>query len=364
MSCGYARALFRPQKVSSQGCVLFKRASVVWFTAAALLACSQIFVSLLLPNGYTLHVFSDALQTLLLLACYLTTLPNQVGGRGSSPAFWTLLSLGFALWLLNQVLWTFYETVLHAPPASGFWGDVVLYLHVVPMMMALAVRPHLSKRDNPGLLNAANAGMVITWWLYLYLYFVTPWRTLAQLPSWWDQNYNVVYGAANIGLALLAGVAVWKSAGKWRTLYTHLFGAASLYAVGSFMASVAIDKGDYYSGSLYDVPLVLALAWYAGLGLVACDLRLGSDEIEDRVAARPTWGTPLAVAAVLSVPFVELREMFVRDTPASVVTYRCLLSVTTTLILFGLFLLRGKVLRTVRHSQPALAVPEPSSAEI
>ena len=334
----------------------------MWFTAAALLACAQIFVSLLLPNGYTLHVFSDALQTLLLLACYLTTLPNQVGGRGSSPAFWTLLSLGFALWLLNQVLWTFYEAVLHSPPASGFWGDVVLYLHVIPMMMALAVRPHLDQHDNPRLLNAANAGMVTVWWLYLYLYFVTPWRTLAQLPSWWDQNYNVVYGAANIALAMLAGVAVWKSAGKWRTLYTHLFAAASLYAVSSFMASVAIDRGDYYTGSLYDIPLILALAWYAGLGLVARDLRLGSDGAVDLPSARP-WGTPLAVAAVLSVPLVELREMFVRDTPAAVVTYRSLLSVATTLILFGFFLLRGKALRKVRLSQLTVTIADPGSAE-
>ena len=355
--------LFLPHNVSSKGCVLFKRASVVWFTAAAFLACSQIFVSLLLPDGYSLHVFSDALQTLLLLACYLTTLPNQVGGRGSSPAFWTLLSLGFALWLLNQVLWTFYEAVLHAPPASGFWGDVVLYLHVVPMMMALAVRPHLSRRDNPGLLNAANAGMVIAWWLYLYLYFVTPWRTLVQLPSWWDQNYNVVYGAANIALALLAGVAVWKSAGKWRTLYTHLFGAASLYAVGSFMASVAIDRGDYYTGSIYDIPLILALAWYAGLGLVARDLRLDSAQALELPAARPTWGTPLAVAAVLSVPLVELREMFISDTPAAVVTYRSLLSVATTLILFALFLLRGRALRKVQPSPSAVELAGPSSAE-
>src|SRR5690348_18305957 len=120
MPCGYARALFRPHKVSFQGCALFKRASVAWFTAAAFLACSQILVSLLLPNGYTLHVFSDALQTLLLLACYLTTLPNQVGGRGSSPPFSTLFSLAFALLLLNQVSLSFFDAVLLAPPASVF----------------------------------------------------------------------------------------------------------------------------------------------------------------------------------------------------------------------------------------------------
>jgi hypothetical protein len=69
------------------------------------------------------------------------------------------------------------------------------------------------------------------------------------------------------------------------------------------------------------------------------------------------------VAAVLSVPFVELREMFVRDTPAAVVTYRSLLSVATTLMLFAFFLLRSKALRTVRPSQPTVAVPDPGSAE-
>ena len=341
---------------------MFKRASVAWFTAAGILVCAQIFVSLLLPNGYLLHVFSDSLQTLLLLACYLTTLPNQVGGRGSSSAFWTLLSLGFALWLLNQVLWTFYEAVLQAPPASGFWGDFVLYLHVIPLMMALAVRPHLHQNQNPSLLNFANAGMVIVWWLYLYLYFVTPWREIAYLPSWWDQNYNVVYGAANIAVAVLAGTALYRSGGKWRTLYAHLFGAASLYAVGSFMASAAIDAGQYYSGSLYDIPLILALAWYAGLGLVARDLRLNNVQAEDSQPAGAGWGTPLAVAAVLSVPVAELRGLFVRDLPASVITYRSLLSVGITLILFVLFLLRGRTLHRLRSSRLALSNVLPESS--
>jgi hypothetical protein len=297
----------------------------------------------------------------LLLACYLTTLPNQVGGRGTSSIFWTLLSFGFALWLLDQVLWTFYEAVLQAPPPSGFWGDVVLYLHVLPMLMALAVRPHLNREDSPTLLNAANAGMVVVWWLYLYLYFVTPWRQVASFPSWWDQNYNVVYGAANIALALVAGVALWKSEGKWRTFYAHFFGAASLYAVGSFMASAAIDAGQYYSGSLYDLPLILALAWYAGLGLVARDLRLNKSPADLTPAIRTNWGTPLAVAAVLSVPLVELREMFVSDIPADVVTYRSLLSVGTTLILFALFLLRSKALRSRPASTLALAGSRPDS---
>ena len=340
---------------------MFKRASVAWFTAAGVLACAHIFVSLLLPDGYTLHIFSDAVQTLLLLACYLTTLPNQVGGRGSSTAFWTLLSFGFALWLLNQVLWTFYETVLQAPPPSGFWGDVVLYLHAIPMMMALAVQPHLRRDRSSALVNVANAGMVVVWWLYLYLYFVTPWREIANLPAWWDQNYNVIYGAANIGLAFLAGVALWKSQGKWRILYAHLFGAAALYAVGSFMASSAIDRGEYYSGSFYDIPLVMALAWYAGLGLAARDLRLRDEVSSTPAAAGSHWGTPMAVAAVLSVPVIEMIEMFVSNVPASVITYRSLLSVATTMTLFGLFILRGRALRKPRRSPLAMAAAVGSS---
>jgi len=55
--------------------------------------------------------------------------------------------------------------------------------------------------------------------------------------------------------------------------------------------------------------------------------------------------------------------MFVRDTPAEVVTYRSLLSVATTLILFGLFLLRGKALRKIQSSRHAIASVRPGSAE-
>jgi hypothetical protein len=197
------------------------------------------------------------------------------------------------------------------------------------------------------------------------LYFVTPWREIYSLPSWWDQNYNVVYGAANIALALLAGGALWKSEGKWRTLYAHMFGAASLYAVGSFMASAAIDAGQYYSGSVYDIPLLVAFAWYAGLGLLARDLGLSQSgsEAPSQMHNHKSWATTMAVAAVLSVPMVELREMFVRDTPAAVVTYRSLLSVVTTLILFGLFLLRGKALRRRLASRLVTATAGPGAAK-
>jgi hypothetical protein len=48
-----------------------------------------------------------------------------------------------------------------------------------------------------------------------------------------------------------------------------LFGAGLLYAFGSIAASVAIDFHLYYTGSLYDVPLVAAMAWFAGVGLIA-----------------------------------------------------------------------------------------------
>jgi hypothetical protein len=104
--------------------------------------------------------------------------------------------------------------------------------------------------------------------------------------------------------------------------------------------------------------------WYSGLGLVARDLRLNSQLADDQPVHRPGWGTPLAVAAVLSVPIVELREMFVRDTPAAMVTYRSLLSVATTLILFALFILRSKAQRQVESSQVAMAATGPGSAQL
>jgi len=51
--------------------------------------------------------------------------------------------------------------------------------------------------------------------------------------------------------------------GSWQSIYGWFFKAALFYSLSSILAGVAIDTHQYYTGSLYDVPLVAA--WLGSL---------------------------------------------------------------------------------------------------
>ena len=69
---------------------------------------------------------------------------NAVSTRGQVRLFWGLMALGCLLWSTNLALWTLYEVILRRTLPDPFIGDVVLFVHVVPFMAAVALRPHLS----------------------------------------------------------------------------------------------------------------------------------------------------------------------------------------------------------------------------
>ena len=51
-------------------------------------------------------------------------------------------------------------------------------------------------------------------------------------------------------------------------LYFHFFVATLLYCVASLMASEAIDLHLYYTGSLFDVPLVAGMVWFVRIAFL------------------------------------------------------------------------------------------------
>jgi hypothetical protein len=78
----------------------------------------------------------------------LSVLPNIAQEKGRARLFWVLMGAGFGTWLGAQVLWTYFEIFLHREVPNPFVGDGILFLHIVPMMAALALQPHL-RLDDP-----------------------------------------------------------------------------------------------------------------------------------------------------------------------------------------------------------------------
>jgi diguanylate cyclase (GGDEF)-like protein len=286
-----------------------------------------------MPRSFALTAFGDLTQCFLLLLATLSILSVALKSTGRTRLFWVLLSFGFAMWLGAQVWWTYFEVFLRQEVPNPFAGDIILFLHIVPMMAALAVQPHIMQDGQSARFGSLDFLLLLVWWLYLYLFVVIPWQYVYPTEAVYGRNFDALYLCEH--LILLVGVAlVWRrSAVSWKTVYTHLFAAAAIYAAGSIAASIAIDFHLYYTGSLYDVPLVGAMAWFTGVGLSARGRVLETQSREEKGIGPSMWAARLAMLAVFSTPLMIVWAVFATHTPPAVRVYRLLLTVGTMLVM-------------------------------
>ena len=90
--------------------------------------------------------------------------------------FWLLMTAGAALWFFSSAMWPYLELVRNVDVSAPTFLDIVLFLHLVPMMAALATVPH-EHREVPSLVGLPLA-MIAVWWMYLYSFVVIPWQYL------------------------------------------------------------------------------------------------------------------------------------------------------------------------------------------
>ena len=291
------------------------------------LVCVHVFVSLVAPRSIGLTAFGDLTQCVLLFFATLFILSNTKNGYKKAQLFWALMAVGCGMWLCTQVLWTYFEVFLRQDAPNPFVGDVILFLHVVPMMAALVVQPHVQRNDHSLRLASLDFFLLLTWWLYLYLFIVIPWQYVSPNEAAYGRSFDVLYACEQV--VLIAGVGlVWKrSQGAWHSIYGQLFKAALFYGTGSILASVAIDFHQYYTGSLYDVPLVAAMAWFAAVGFVARKSSLDGPTNEALRHDHSMWTARLAMMAVFSTPLMVAWAEFGGGAPPRVRSYRLFLTV-------------------------------------
>jgi diguanylate cyclase (GGDEF)-like protein len=300
----------------------------------------HVGVSLLAPRSAGLTAFGDLSQVALLLCATLSISSNIRTPYKKAKLFWILMSAGCGMWLFTQALWTYFEVYLRQDTPNPFVGDVVLFLHVVPMMAALVVQPHVRQNDHSLRLVSLDFFLLLTWWLYLYLFVVIPWQYVSPNEAAYGHSFDVLYACEQI--VLMVGVAlVWKrSEGEWRAIYGQLFKAAFFYSVGSTLAGVAIDFHKYYTGSLYDVPLVAAMAWFAAVGMVARGSTCEPPPCQEIRHSHSMWTARLAMIAVFSTPLMVAWAEFGVGAPPRVRAYRLVITVTAMIFMGALVFLK------------------------
>ncbi len=296
---------------------------------------THVFVSLVASRGIGLTAFGDITQSVLLLCATLTILSNIRSHEKKEQLFWALMAFGCGMWFCVQALWTYFEVFLRQDAPDPFVGDVVLFLHIVPMMAALTVQANKQPDDHSFRLGSIDFFLLLTWWLYLYLFIVIPWQYVSPNEAIYGPNFDLLYACEQ--LVFIFGVRlVWRrSRGRWRTIYGGLLKAAVFYSVGSILASVAIDRRRYYTGGLYDIPLVAAMALFAVWGITA--RTMPADE-ESRTPShdRGIWAARLAMLAVFSTPLMVAWAEFGGGTPPRVRSYRLLLTAAAMVIMGAL----------------------------
>jgi diguanylate cyclase (GGDEF)-like protein len=301
-----------------------------------LVVCLESVLSFTVPHSYVLTTIGDLTQCFLLVLVLGVFLSHTATPERRFRVFWVLMSLGCGIWLLVQILWTCFEVFLRQEVPNPFVADVALFLHLVPMMAALTVRPHLPRGEHPNRIGTIDFVLLLIWWLYLYLFVVIPWQYVRPQAAVYGRNFDFLYFLEHV-VFLASAAFVWRrSTGPWRAFYGNLFGASLLYALVSVAADVAIDSGKYYTGSAYDIPLLVSMAWMLWMGLTAPSPITRVETTREFGGKKGTWVSTLAMFAALSLPFLAGWSIYTSRAPAEVRDFRLFLTLVGIVVIGGL----------------------------
>ncbi|HET6928950.1 MAG TPA: HAMP domain-containing sensor histidine kinase [Candidatus Acidoferrum sp.] len=310
---------------------------IAWLVAAwAVFLGFYAGVSFYLKPGASLSAFGDIMQCFVPLIANAGLLVNAGTPHWRRNIFWMLLALSTTMWMMGQFEWTYYEVYLHREVPDPFAGDIIFFLRGIPLIAALALQPHLKREELRMGLGYLDFALLLTWWTFAYAFFVLPWMYVSYSGAAYNYAFNVLNTVQQLVVIVGFGVFWLRTRNAWRTIYAYLFTASAVYMLTSLATNVAISRHDYYTGSVYDLPLLTVFFLYGLGGLVAFQRRHkldlpgeGSLTGATEGNARGTiWAARLAMGAVLSLPLFALYSMHLERDAQAIRDFR----LTVTLI--------------------------------
>lgn len=342
-----------------------------WLVALAWLSLlgSYTAVCLWVPAGDPRTTAANILLCMMPLFVNGTLLANAISPDGRKKAFWMLLALGCSLWMVGEIIWTYVEVYQHRVVDDPFIGDIVFFLHTVPMIAALTLQPHQKSNSRKMLYTYVDFGLMLSWWVYLYVFAVIPWQYVAPNQKNYLQSFTVIFSLENfvfVGGAIALSI---MASGYWRRVYGHLAGAGAVFALRFLFHQLVTAPGSYTRGRMTDLPLLVSFLWLGTAGVYAYQHREEemqsvalpiTEPLSDESAQNePLWAARLARMALLSLPIIGLWCLKVSDAPVVVHEFRILLTLGAVLPLGTLAFLRHELmdrerLRLLRASQDSI----------
>jgi len=303
-----------------------------------------------------LVTFGDLVQCIVPLLANAGLLLNAGTPHWRRNLFWMLIAFSCTLWMIGQFQWTYYEVYLHKPLPELNGGDILFFMRGIPMMAALTLRPHRKHGEIQLRFGYLDFVLLLTWWTFLYAFAVLPWLYASPSIGQYNFNYNLLANIQN--MIIVAGwAALWLASNRiWRIVYANLFGGAALYLLSSLVINVGIASGRYYTGSLYDLPLISNFLWFALAGVIAYQNR---DKLDspfennyesnaDSTFDENVWPARFAMAAVISLPIFAIYTLRFSHEGAAVRDFRLMVTLVASVPLALLIFLRTHLADTDR----------------
>jgi signal transduction histidine kinase len=299
----------------------------------------SLLAALVLPKGYALAALGDTLQDGLLAALTILAFRNFLRSRVQVRIFWFLIFAGSFFWTVSSVVWSFYELwFAHLVPDVPA-GDILLFLKVVPFTAAALLIPDPKPDSRFRVLGLLDVFILMLYYLYLYAFGVFAYRLLPGGLDTYNFRFNLAYDISNLVLIIAAGAAALQSEGQWRVISRLYFLAAASYAFISNLNDVAIDLGVYYTGSLYDIPLLASMIAFICVVLLGRTVEQDQPHMpavtEGAASPRPApfVSTLVAMLVALSTPVIGMWLLSSPSAPPQLRPFRLALTLVTILLL-------------------------------
>ncbi len=266
---------------------------------------------------------------LLLLAAGIASV-NAVRSRRAIRLFWAFLAAGLGLWALNLWFWIYYVVWSRAGITDLSRSNPPLFLHVVLIMAAISVRPHLKRPREKPYRATVDFLLLLFFWVFIYAYLQLPYHhtnTNSQLG-----RYIILYSVPNVVLLVFIGLLISRAHSQWKSIYWHLFGASALYALGSLGSNLDMIFHGYHAG-FYEAPLIASECWFVWMTSQGRRLAPELEQTLQPDTGRTRYVSLLAMLAVVAIPAVGLWESVRAGEPAQVRTFRLLIVLGSVLLL-------------------------------
>lgn len=306
----------------------------LWTRIALGLVLGQIAAAILFPASSLLTSLGDTFPCLLALVVMLSFRSNRTHSSGTVRLFWLLNETGFGILSLSQLVWFYYEVVLHRPAPNPVAGDGLFLLALVPTLAALSLKPQTESVPGDMRFRRLDFILLLFWWICLYLYFALPWQFVIKSYPNYNPAYYVLALSEHCAALLAVGMLYIMSKGPWKRFYRQFLYALCVFAVGSLLQNVAIDKALYYTGSLYDLPWGFSLALLTVAAALGRKLRAQPSPSGAAPQNRGLWSARFAMIGVISLPLLAISTVLDHHNPHAILVFRLRL-------LFGAMLFLG-----------------------